>query len=92
MAAILVGVDHPWEVCLLKLMTELVQDSAMSNIQDIRQQERDHHAQLHQSLEKAFLDASRDHTKVQALASLLKEHRLFDRYEDRFFAAVQASK
>ncbi len=92
LGAVLVGVDRPWEVCLLKLMVELVQSSAPGNIQDIRQQQRDQKSQIHQTLEKAFLDASRDASKVPALAELLKKTGLFERYEDRFFAAVQASK
>jgi len=92
LGAVLVGVDRPWEVCLLKLMVELVQSSAPGNIQDIRQQQRDQKLELYQTIEKAFLDASRDATKVPALAELLKKTGLFDRYEDRFFAAVQASK
>jgi hypothetical protein len=92
MGAVLVGVDRPWEVCLLKLMMELVQGSAQGNIQDIRQLQRDRKMELYQSIEKAFLDASRDAAKVQALADLLKANGLFDRYEDRFFATVRASK
>jgi len=92
LGAILIGVDHPWEVCLLKLMVELVQGSITGNMQDIHQLQRDQKAQFHQRIEKAFLDASRDATKVPALAELLKNSGLFERYEDRFFAAVQASK
>lgn len=92
LGAVLVGVDRPWEVCLLKLMVELVQGSAPGNIQDIRQLQRDQKAQLHQTLEKAFFDASQDALKVPALAELLRSNGLFERYEDRFFAAVQASK
>ncbi len=92
LGAVLVGVDRPWEVCLLKLMFELVQGSAPGNMQDIRQQQRDQKLQIHQTLEKAFLDASRDASKVPALAELLRKNGLFERYEDRFFAAVNASK
>ena len=92
LGAVLVGVDHPWEVCLLKLMTELVQASAPGNIQDIQQLQRDNKSKLHQTIEKAFLDASRTATKVPELAELLKKHGLFERYQDRFFAAVQSSK
>ena len=92
LGAVLVGVDRPWEVCLLKLMVELVQHSAAGNIQDIRQQQRDRKAQLYQQIELAFLAASRNAAKVQELADLLKRNGLFERYEDRFFAAVRASK
>jgi len=90
--AVLVGVDRPWEVCLLKLMVELVQNSVAGNIQDIRQLQRDHKAQLHQQIERAFLEASRDASKVQELAELLKRNGLFERFEDRFFAVVRTSK
>ena len=90
--AVLVGVDRPWEVCLLKLMVELVQHSAPGNIQDIHQHQRDRKANLHLEIEKGFLDASRDSSRLPELADLLKRHGLFKRYEDRFFATVRASK
>ncbi|MGE4489608.1 MAG: hypothetical protein AB7E95_08700 [Kiritimatiellales bacterium] len=90
--AVLVGVDRPWEVCLLKLMVELVQNSVAGNIQDIRQQQRDRRAHLHMEIEKEFLAASRDASKLPELAELLKRNGLFERYEDRFFAAVRAAK
>jgi hypothetical protein len=92
LGAVLVGVDQPWEVCLLKLMVELIHESAPSNIQDIQQKQRDKKTQFYQTLEKAFLDASRDASHVPALAKLLKDHGLFEQYQDRFFAAVRASK
>lgn len=92
LGAVLVGVDRPWEVCLLKLMVELVQHSVAGNIQDIRQLQRDHKAQLHQQIEQSFLAASRDTAKVSELADLLRRNGLFERYEDRFFAVVRASK
>jgi len=92
LGAVLVGVDRPWEVCLLKLMVELVQNSVAGNIQDIRQLQRDRKAQLHQQIEQAFLDASRDASKVPELADLLRRNGLFERFEDRFFAVVRASK
>ena len=92
LGAVLVGVDRPWEVCLLKLMVELVQNSVAGNIQDIRQQQRDRKAQLHQQIEQSFLIASRDAAKVPELADLLKRNGLFERFEDRFFAVVRASK
>lgn len=92
LGAVLVGVDRPWEVCLLKLMVELVQHSVAGNIQDIHQQQRDRKAQLHQQIDQAFLAASRDASKVQELADLLRRNGLFERFEDRFFAAVRGSK
>ncbi|MFA5687705.1 MAG: hypothetical protein WC959_00915 [Kiritimatiellales bacterium] len=90
--AVLVGVDRPWEVCLLKLMVELVQQSAPGNIQDIHQRQRDQKATLHLEIENAFLNASRDASQLPHLADLLKRHGLFKRYEDRFFATVRSAK
>lgn len=92
LGAVLVGVDRPWEVCLLKLMVELVQNSVAGNIQDIRQLQRDRKAQLHLQVERAFLAASRDAAKVPELAELLRRNGLFERFEDRFFAVVRTSK
>jgi len=92
LGAVLVGVDRPWEVCLLKLMVELVQHSVAGNIQDIRQLQRDRNTQLHQQVEQTFLAASRDKSKVAELADFLKANGLFERYEDRFFAVVRSSK
>ncbi len=90
--AVLVGVDRPWEVCLLKLMVELVQHSVSGNIHDIRQQQRDRKADLHRLVEQGFLEASRDASKLPALADLLRRNGLFERHEDRFYAAVRAAK
>jgi len=92
LGAVLVGVDRPWEVCLLKLMVELVQHSVAGNIQDIRQLQRDRKTQLHHDIEQAFLVASRDVSRVSELAELLKSNGLFERFEDRFFAVVRTSK
>ena len=90
--AVLVGVDRPWEVCLLKLMVELVQHSVAGNIQDIRQLHRDRKADLHRDVETAFLEASRDASKIAPLAELLRRNGLFERHEDRFYAVVRAAK
>lgn len=89
LGAVLVGVDRPWEVCLLKLMVELVQHSVAANIQDLRQLQRDQKTQLHLQIEQAFLAASRDGSLLPELADFLKKHGLFERFEDRFFASVR---
>jgi hypothetical protein len=91
LSAILVGVDEPWEVCLLKLMIELVQRSAQGNIKDIQQQAASAQKLLLKAVEQAFLDASRDASKINALADMLKKNGLWDAYENRFFALVQSS-
>jgi hypothetical protein len=91
LSAILMGVDSPWEVCLLKLMVELVQHSAKGNIQDIQHQAVAMQNSLTENIEHGFLEASRDPSKINALADRLRENGLWEKYEDRFFALVKAS-
>jgi len=91
LSAILIGVDDPWQVCLLKLMVELVQDSVKENMQDLKQHSADMKKRLHSHIDQAFLDASRDPSRISALAEMLKLNNLWEKYEDRFFALVKAS-
>jgi len=91
LSSILIGVDYPWEVCLLKLMVELVQASAQGNMNDIRRQAATRHQELMKSIERGFLEASRDPSRINPLADLLKQNGLWEAHEDRFFALVKAS-
>jgi len=90
-SAVLLGVDDPWEVCLLKLMVELVQHSANANIQDIQKLALSRQKSITQRIDQAFLDASRDPALINDLAEMLKESGLWKQNEDRFFALVKAS-
>ncbi len=92
LSAILVGVDDPWQVCLMKLMVELVQHSAQGNMQDFRQQSIDMKKRMIDSVDKAFLEAARDPSKIDGLARMLKHNKLWEQYEDRFFALVKGSE
>lgn len=92
LSAVLVGVDEPWQVCLMKLMVDLVQHSAQGNIQDIRQQASSMRKNLAKGIDQAFLDASRDPSLINGLAEMLKQKDLWDKYQDRFFALVKASR
>lgn len=91
LSAILLGVDSPWEVCLLKLMVDLVQHSARGNMQELQLQNISQQASLTESIERDFLEASRDPSKINALAERLKQNNLWEKYEDRFFALVKSS-
>ncbi|WP_372846348.1 hypothetical protein [Pontiella sp.] len=91
LSAVLVGVDDPWQVCLMKLMVELVQHSVQGNLQDFQQQSLDLKKRLIDHIDQAFLDASRDPSRINALADMLKRNNLWEKYEDRFFALVKAS-
>lgn len=83
--ALIRGVEEPWEVCLIKLMSELVQRSVGLNVRELG---RDPKGQRHE-IDQAFLAAGRDRSKIQALANLLHEMNLFGDYEDRFYSLVR---
>lgn len=91
LSAILVGVDDPWEVCLLKLMVELVQQSVLGNMQDIQQRAAAKKKTVADTIDLAFLNAARDPVQINELAEMLKRNGLWEQYEDRFFALVKAS-
>ena len=97
MSAVLVGVDEPWDVCLIKLFWEIIQQSAQANIKQLAQQHMFDkeggvpHA-VRQEIEKAFLAASKNNQLIPGLGKQLETYGLFDEYQDRFFALVKASK
>ena len=72
-------------------MVELVQHSAQNNIQDIHQQAPPLRNTPEVRIERAFLEASRDPSRIGALADHLRKNGLWEKYEDRFFALVKAS-
>ncbi len=95
--AVVVGVDKPWEVCLLKLMVELVQDSAIGNYREIRHHRelfsgRQSPQQLEKQIEEEFRLASRNPGRIDHLGRFLAKYELFDKYEDRFFKLVRTWK
>jgi hypothetical protein len=83
--ALIRGVEEPWEVCLIKLMTELVQRSAGLNARELGRDPEGHRHEI----ELAFVAAMRDRSKIQALANLLHQRDLFAEYEDRFYSLVR---
>lgn len=85
--ALIRGVEEPWEVCLIKLMTELVQRSVGLNARDLGRDPQGHRHEI----EQAFRIAAKDRTKIQSLANLLHERELFGEYEDRFYSLVRGS-
>lgn len=85
LAAIVVGVEEPWEVCLLKLLFEVVLRSAPANARALR---NDPDGSRHE-IEAAFRRAARDRAHLPALANLLQRRKCFNQYQDRFFALVR---
>lgn len=86
LAALVRGVDEPWEVCLLKLLFEVVRLSAPGNARDLR---ADPDGSRHE-IEHAFRLAANNRTQLAPLASLLTRLGKFKDYEDRFFALVRS--
>ena len=88
MGALVVGVEEPWEVCLLKLMVEVVQRSAPKHVTDLR---NDPDGRRHE-VERAFLEASRDPSRITILSQKLHDYGVFEQYEDRFFSLCRRLK
>ena len=92
LSSIIVGVDFPWEVCLLKLMVELVQNSAQGNINKIQQHTLKNKSTIYEKIENEFLNASKDTSRINGLANLIKQNGLWKQYEDRFFALIKSAQ
>ncbi|MDD2237376.1 MAG: hypothetical protein PHP44_07395 [Kiritimatiellae bacterium] len=88
LSALVVGVEEPWEVCLLKLMVEVVQRSAPKHVTDLR---NDPDGRRHE-IERAFLEASRDAACIPELSQKLHDLGLFEQFEDRFFSLLRARR
>ncbi len=88
LAALVRGVDEPWEVCLLKLMVEMVQRSGPHHARELR---ADPTGARHE-IEQRFRAAARDPARIDELAAALRHHGLFEEYQDRFFTLVRRAR
>jgi len=95
--ALVLGVDEPWDVCLVRLFWEVVSRSTKHNIMEMAQNhlfEQGAAAALspeaRQEIETAFAAAARDRSLVKPLGALLQKHGVFKVYEDRFFALMKS--
>ncbi len=86
LSALVRGVDEPWEVCLLKLLVEVVRRSAPGNARDLH---ADPDGSRHE-IEAAFRRAAQNRAQLAALAALLTRLGKFKDYEDRFYALVRS--
>jgi hypothetical protein len=86
LSALVLGVDEPWEVCLLKLLFEVVRQSAPGNARDLR---KDPDGSRHE-IDQAFRMAANNRAQLAPLANLLTRLGKFKDYEDRFFALVRS--
>lgn len=95
MAAVIHGVDQPWDVCLLKLMVDMIRHSAPANFSELQRRHMLDNVNgvpraVREEIEEAFLKASRDPSLVKLLGNKLRKYGLFEEYEDRFFALVRS--
>jgi len=97
MSAVLVGVDDPWDVCLVRLFWEVIQQSALVNIREMQQKhlfenDRGVPRGIRNDIEAAFKAANNDTSLIQGLGAKLHALGLFDAYEDRFFSLVKSKQ
>ena len=96
-SAVVVGVDEPWDVCLVKLFWEVIKHSAAGNIRDLERKrmfdlDGGVPRGIRDEIELAFTAASRNPALIAPLGKKLQQHNLFEEYQDRFFALVKARK
>ena len=93
LSAVVIGVEKPWEVCLLKMLRDVVRNSAPGNIQDFQNASLLPQAPIspQEDIEQSFAAASRNPALIDELHKKLKQYGLFEAYEDRFFAVVRAN-
>ena len=91
--AVVVGVDEPWDVCLVRLFWLITVKSAPENIREF-EKERELELrdgipmEVRREVEQAFAAAEQDSRLVKALGELLQKRGVFDHYQDRFFRLV----
>jgi len=91
-SAVLRGVEHPWEVCLLKLMVDLVEKSMPRHVQELQSRNLLPNPNLgNMEIEEDFAAATRDSSRISYLHKKLRQKQVFDQYQDRFFELVRRS-
>lgn len=95
-SAIVKGVDNPWDVCLIRLFWQVIQNSARDNFRELSERKmfelRDGLPNgVREEIEQAFTAAARNASLVKPLGKLLQQHGVFDQYQDRFFALLRGN-
>ena len=93
-AAVIQGVDSPWDVSLIHFFWLHVNASAPVNVREFeaaqRRAEMDLLApELQSEVEAAFAKAQANPRLVKELGAFLQKKGVFDRYQDRFFQLVR---
>lgn len=97
LSAVVLGVDNPWDVCLIKLFWEIVQHSAHTNVQQLAQRRMFEETDgiprgVRSEIDRAFIEANRNPSMIPALGKRLQQYGLFEDYQDRFFALVKSHR
>ena len=97
LSAVVVGVDDPWDVCLVRLFWEVIQKSAVFNIREMQQQnlfdnDKGVPRGVRNDVEAAFKAANQNAELIQSLGAKLRALGLFSEYEDRFFSLVKSKQ
>jgi hypothetical protein len=97
LAAVIIGVDDPWDVCLVKLFWEIIQGSARTNIRELATRHMFDDdggvpVGVRREIEAAFLAASRDPERIGDLGRKLQTYGVFEEYQDRFFSLIRGRK
>jgi hypothetical protein len=92
--AVIKGVDTPWDVCLIRLFWQTVQNSAQANIREMSERHlfemRDGIPMaVREEIDAAFAVAEKDATRIKPLGKLLQDKGVFEHYQDRFFSLVR---
>lgn len=93
-AAVIKGVDDPWDVCLVRLFWTVIRNSAETNIRELHEHRMFEMREgipvtLRDEIEKGFQAAAKDASLIKPLGKLLQTHGLFEHYQDRFFNLIQ---
>jgi hypothetical protein len=96
-SAVVLGVDEPWEVCLVKLMAEVIGKSAPFHFRELEQRHLFGQTDgtpnvVRQEIEEYFQAARKDKSMIGRLAAKLEKHSLFEKYQDRFFSLVKSQE
>lgn len=95
--AVVQGVDTPWDVCLIKLFWQVIQESVVPNYRELAQRNllemQDGIPRgVREAIETEFAAAQQDGSKVRSLGRKLQQQGLFEHYQDRFFALVKSHR
>lgn len=95
--AILTGLDHAWQVALLKLIIEHTGNSFPANVKELEERgffpdSTGVTTRIRWHIESLFKKARFSPDMVRELGRALKEYKLFEEYEDRFFTLIKYHK